>query len=102
MQKADFIETENGGADDDANFTALWWARQYFKPQTKGSDSHVLSAVGKTGTVFLEDIRTVRGHWRQLKSGKKVGVRPHIKGDKEKLEPSVYVFPKTPPKADKG
>lgn len=32
----------------------------------------------------------VRGHYRRYKSGKVVWVRPYIKGDKSKLQPSEY------------
>lgn len=57
VKKVDFIEVENGRARDSANLTALWWAIQYFKPQTKGSDSHEIQDIGKTGTVFPVPIR---------------------------------------------
>ena len=33
----------------------------------------------------------VRGHIRQLKSGKEVFVRPYIKGDKSKIADKEYV-----------
>ena len=32
----------------------------------------------------------VRGHWREYKSGKRVWIRPYVKGDNEKKESSVY------------
>lgn len=32
----------------------------------------------------------VRGHWRQLKSGKRVWIKPHAKGDKEQIEAKEY------------
>lgn len=70
VQRADFIEVENGGATADANFTAWWWAKQYFKPQTKGSDSHILSGVGKTGTVFLGDIKNEQDLIRAIQNNR--------------------------------
>lgn len=33
---------------------------------------------------------TVRGHWREYKSGKKVWIKPQIRGDKDKVEGKVY------------
>ncbi|MBZ9635531.1 hypothetical protein [Clostridium sp. FP1] len=33
---------------------------------------------------------TVRGHWREYKSGKKVWIKPHINGDKDNVEGKVY------------
>ncbi len=33
---------------------------------------------------------TVKGHWRTLKSGKRTRVRPYVKGDPSKLDPSTY------------
>lgn len=57
VQQVDFIEVENGGAGEDANYTALWWAIQYFKPQTKGSDSHRIQDVGNLGTEFTVSIQ---------------------------------------------
>jgi len=34
----------------------------------------------------------VRGHWRKLKDGKEVWIKPYVKGDKDKKEPEVYKF----------
>lgn len=36
------------------------------------------------------DAWQVRGHMRKLKSGKEVWVRPYVKGDKSKKEPTIY------------
>lgn len=34
----------------------------------------------------------VRGHWRNLKSGKRIWIKPHVKGDLDKIpEPVTYV-----------
>lgn len=33
---------------------------------------------------------TVRGHWRRLKSGKKVWIKPYVKGDEKNVEPKEY------------
>lgn len=33
---------------------------------------------------------TVRGHWREYKSGKRVWIKPQIRGDKEQVEGKVY------------
>lgn len=33
---------------------------------------------------------TVRGHWRHLKTGKKVWVRPHVKGSGKEINPKDY------------
>jgi hypothetical protein len=35
---------------------------------------------------------TVRGHWRHLKDGRKVWVRPYIKGDPEQVEGNIYTL----------
>lgn len=35
---------------------------------------------------------SVRGHWRNLQNGNKIWIRPYIKGDKDKLEPTLYNF----------
>lgn len=36
---------------------------------------------------------TVRGHWRNYKNGKKVWIRPHVRGEKkESVEGKVYSF----------
>jgi len=40
----------------------------------------------------MKEAWTVRGHWRTLPSGKKTWVKPHVKGNKEKLEPNIYYF----------
>lgn len=70
VKKVDFIEVENGLADEDANFTALWWAMQYFKPQTKGSDSHTVEDIGKTGTIFIADIKDEKDLIEAIKNNK--------------------------------
>jgi hypothetical protein len=41
---------------------------------------------------LMKEAWTVRGHWRTLSSGKKTWVKPHVKGNKEKLEPNIYHF----------
>ncbi|MHB9909388.1 hypothetical protein CF048_11320 [Clostridium botulinum] len=33
---------------------------------------------------------TVRGHWREYQSGKKVWIKPQIRGDKDKIEGKIY------------
>lgn len=33
---------------------------------------------------------TVRGHWREYKSGKRIWIKPQIRGDKEQVEGKVY------------
>ncbi|NFL57788.1 hypothetical protein FDB60_01710 [Clostridium botulinum] len=33
---------------------------------------------------------TVRGHWREYKSGKKIWIKPQIRGDKEHIEGKIY------------
>ncbi|NFT91678.1 hypothetical protein FDF86_04510 [Clostridium botulinum] len=33
---------------------------------------------------------TVRGHWREYKSGKKIWIKPQIRGDKEQMESKIY------------
>jgi len=33
---------------------------------------------------------TVRGHWREYKSGKKIWIKPQIRGDKEQMEGKIY------------
>ncbi|APQ97687.1 hypothetical protein [Clostridium botulinum] len=33
---------------------------------------------------------TVRGHWREYKSGKKVWIKPQVRGDKSKIEGKIY------------
>ncbi|GAA0290124.1 hypothetical protein GGQ92_003252 [Gracilibacillus halotolerans] len=40
----------------------------------------------------MKEAWTVRGHWRTLPSGKKIWVKPHVKGKKEKLESTTYHF----------
>ncbi|ADU28512.1 hypothetical protein [Evansella cellulosilytica] len=40
----------------------------------------------------MKEAWKVRGHWRTLPSGKKTWIKPHIKGNKEKLEPNIYHF----------
>lgn len=40
----------------------------------------------------MKEAWTVRGHWRTLPSGKKIWVKPYVKGNKEKLEPNTYKF----------
>ncbi len=33
---------------------------------------------------------TVRGHWRTYQNGKKVWIKPHVRGDKDNVEGKVY------------
>lgn len=40
----------------------------------------------------MKEAWTVRGHWRTLPSGKKIWIKPYVKGNKEKLEPDTYHF----------
>lgn len=40
----------------------------------------------------MKEAWKVRGHWRTLPSGEKTWVKPHVKGNKEKLEPNTYHF----------
>lgn len=72
VQRADFIEVENGGATADANFTAWWWATQYFKSQTKGSDSHDIKDIGATGTIFTVPIQNEIDLINAIREGKMI------------------------------
>ncbi len=33
---------------------------------------------------------TVRGHWREYQSGKKVWIKPQVRGDKDNVEGKIY------------
>lgn len=41
---------------------------------------------------IMKESWSVRGHWRNLKNGNKIWIRPYVKGDKKKREPYVYRF----------
>lgn len=43
----------------------------------------------------IKESWSVRGHWRELKTGKKVWVKAHVKGDKNNIEPTTYIFSKS-------
>jgi len=57
IKAVDFVEVENGRATENENYTAEWWANQYFKTKTKGSDSHTLDEIGKCYTEILMEIK---------------------------------------------
>lgn len=58
VQLVDFIEVYNGKATEEQNETAQWFAKQYFKFETSGSDSHTSKGVGKAYTIFEGVIKT--------------------------------------------
>lgn len=72
VKKVDFIEVQNKGASADANVTALWWATQYFKSQTKGSDSHDIKDIGATGTIFTVPIQNEIDLINAIREGKMI------------------------------
>lgn len=40
----------------------------------------------------MKEAWKVRGHWRELKSGKMVWIKPYVKGNKDKVEPVTYII----------
>jgi len=40
----------------------------------------------------MKEAWKVRGHWRELKNGKTVWIKTYVKGDKDKVEPTMYVL----------
>lgn len=60
FSSVDFIEVENGGADETSNYNAEWIAKDFNKFQSKGSDSHHIEYVGKTATEFKQDVDQIK------------------------------------------
>jgi len=64
------VETLNGGSRGDENTTALALARENNYHRTGGSDSHIVSHIGRCATRFEADIADMSGLISELEAGR--------------------------------
>jgi predicted metal-dependent phosphoesterase TrpH len=70
------IETLNGGSRDDEDALAASFATRFGWRAIGGSDSHVVSHIGRCATRFEDEIRDIDGLVAALRGGRFEAVRP--------------------------
>ena len=72
------VETLNGGSREGENEIAERYAEEHGWSRIGGSDSHIVSHIGRCATRFEEDVRDIDGLVRALRGGRFDAVRPEI------------------------
>jgi hypothetical protein len=69
VEGVEIVETLNGGSREGENEEALAYADRYGWNKIGGSDSHIVSHIGRCATEFQDDIRDIDGLVAALKGG---------------------------------
>jgi predicted metal-dependent phosphoesterase TrpH len=69
VEGVEIVETLNGGSREGENEEALAYADRYGWNKIGGSDSHIVSHIGRCATEFEEEIRDIDGLVAALKGG---------------------------------
>ena len=76
LEMLEIVETLNGGSRDGENEEALAYADRYGWRRIGGSDSHIVSHIGRCATEFEDEIRDIDGLVAALKGGVFEAVTP--------------------------
>ncbi|SFB30124.1 hypothetical protein SAMN05216249_11842 [Acetitomaculum ruminis DSM 5522] len=87
----DFIETNNAGITEEANWKAKRLANHYKKPQTSGSDAHKKKQVGTAYTEFDTKITCNNDLIRAIKGDSKVQIVNLFSADRVKYMNALQI-----------
>ncbi|MGB0618868.1 MAG: PHP-associated domain-containing protein [Myxococcota bacterium] len=76
VEGVEIVETLNGGSRDGENEEAILYAERYGWKRIGGSDSHIVSHIGRCATRFTSDIQNIDGLVSALKSDEYEAVLP--------------------------
>ncbi len=76
VEGVEIVETLNGGSRDGENEEAILYAERYGWKRIGGSDSHIVSHIGRCATRFTADIQDIDGLVSALKSDEYEAVLP--------------------------
>ena len=76
VEGVEIVETLNGGSREGENEEALEYAERYGWKRIGGSDSHIVSHIGRCGTEFEDEIRDIDGLVAALKDDRFEAVLP--------------------------
>ncbi|MBB82965.1 MAG: hypothetical protein CL931_04050 [Deltaproteobacteria bacterium] len=76
VEGVEIVETLNGGSRDGENEEAILYAERYGWKRIGGSDSHIVSHIGRCATRFTADIQDIDGLVSALKNDEYEAVLP--------------------------
>jgi len=76
VEGVEIVETLNGGSREGENEEALAYAERYGWKQIGGSDSHIVSHIGRCATRFDDEIRDIDSLVSALQNGTSEAVLP--------------------------
>ena len=76
VESVEIVETLNGGSREGENEEALEYAERYGWKRIGGSDSHIVSHIGRCATEFEDEIRDIDGLVAALKDDRFEAVLP--------------------------